>query len=121
MDYGIKDMKKFNPLKMIIIVALLAIASNALAKTHTVEQANKSFQINGKTVAKLNVQLGDKINFVNKDTVYHNIFSMSKITKFNFGAFGNGESKSYSFNTVGKSIVECAIHPRMILEVDVSK
>lgn len=114
-------MNKFNVLKIILLLGLLGLASNALAKTHTVEQANKSFQMHGKTVAKIAVQVGDKINFVNKDSVFHNIFSMSDITKFNFGAFGNGESKSYVFNKPGKSVIECAIHPRMVLEVDVSK
>lgn len=106
---------------MIPLLALFGFAGNAFANTHTVDQANKNFQMNGKTVAKLNVQVGDKITFVNKDTVFHNIFSMSDITKFNFGAFGNGESKSVVFEKAGKSVIECAIHPRMVLEVDISK
>jgi len=114
-------MNKINLLNMIVVMVLLGFISNVFAKTHTVEQANKSFQMNGKLVAKLNVQVGDKIDFVNKDTVFHNIFSMSEITKFNFGAFGNGESKTISLNKPGKSVIECAIHPRMVLEVDVTK
>jgi len=113
---NMKNIKKFNPF---LLVMFVMFANNVLAKSQTVDQANKSFQINGKVVEMINIDVGDKVTFVNKDTVFHNIFSMSDITKFNFGAFGNGESRSYVFNKAGKATVECAIHPRMVLEVNV--
>jgi len=108
-------------LKLCLVLPGLALSSNVLAKTHEVDQANRSFEINGKKVEIINIDVGDKIKFVNKDSVFHNIFSMSDISKFNFGAYGNGESKSVQFSTPGKSTVECAIHPRMVLEVNVAK
>ena len=110
-----------NKYLMTITIVLSLFGTSVFAKTHTVDQVDRSFKIKGNTVSAININVGDKIIFANKDSVFHNIFSMSDISKFNFGAFGNGESKSIVFSKAGKSTVECAIHPRMVLEVNVSK
>jgi len=114
-------MKKINTIKLPAIVLCILCAPASFAETHTIDQANRSFQMNGKVVANITIDEGDKIEFINKDSVFHNIFSLSDISKFNFGVLGNGESKSMVFNKAGKATIECAIHPRMVLEVDVEK
>jgi len=121
MDHGNQLMKKTTIMKMPALFLLICFASTATAESHSIDQANRMFQINGKLVENISIDVGDKIIFTNKDSVFHNIFSMSDISKFNFGIIGNGESKSMVFNKVGKATIECAIHPRMVLEVDVVK
>jgi len=110
-----------NRIKLGLALITLVFTGTALAKTHEVDQLDRSFKIDGEKVSVINIKVGDQITFLNKDTVFHNIFSMSDINKFNFGAYGKGGSKTVAFNRAGKGSVECAIHPRMVLEVNVEK
>jgi plastocyanin len=93
--------------------------NSAFAQDYVVTQKNKSFLFEGNKVQKIEVKRGDSIIFKNEDSVFHNIFSLSKIMTFDLGPFKAGESKNVIFNKVGKVKVECAIHPRMVIEVDV--
>lgn len=54
------------------------------------------------------------VDFQNHDTIYHNVFSKSKITPFDLGYAEHGESHSVTFDQTGLVKVYCDIHPQMI-------
>ena len=96
-------------------VALIVAGAAWAAQEHVVAQKNKSF-----SVKKLTVKVGDTVKFVNEDSFAHNIFSLSAAKSFDLGSFGNGGSKSVTFDKPGKVEVECAVHPDMRLDVEVT-
>jgi plastocyanin len=95
------------------------ITPTVYAKQYTVEQNNKTFLYNGSVTAHMSLNRGDEILFKNNDSVFHNIYSLSKIKTFNIGSYGNGESASILFDKAGTVKVKCAIHPRMMINVEV--
>ncbi|MGV6858489.1 MAG: plastocyanin/azurin family copper-binding protein [bacterium] len=99
-------------------LALLAIAAStsAMANEFEVAQENKAF-----TVDKLTVKVGDTVKFPNHDSVHHNVFSLSEIKTFDLGSYGKGESKSVVFDKPGTVEVECAIHPSMMMTIEVTE
>ena len=94
-----------------LIVAGAAWAS----QEHVVAQKTKAF-----SVKKLTVKVGDTVKFVNEDSFAHNVFSLSAAKSFDLGSFGNGGSKSVTFDKPGKVEVECAVHPDMRLDIEVA-
>ncbi|MBP8308410.1 MAG: methylamine utilization protein, partial [Burkholderiaceae bacterium] len=80
-----------------------------------VSNTNQAF-----SVQKLTIKAGDSMNFVNDDSFAHNVFSMSAENSFDLGSFGNGGAKSVTFDKPGKVEVECAVHPDMRLDVEVT-
>ena len=96
-------------------VALVVAGAAWAAQEHVVAQKNKSFSIK-----KLTVKVGDTVKFVNEDSFAHNVFSLSAAKSFDLGSFGNGGSKSVTFDKPGKVEVECAVHPDMRLDIEVT-
>jgi plastocyanin len=84
------------------------------SQEHVVTQKNKAF-----SSKKLTVKVGDTVKFVNEDSFAHNVFSLSAAKSFDLGSFGNGGSKSVTFDKAGKVEIECAVHPDMRLDVEV--
>lgn len=110
------------PLKVRRHAALLASALIVIAASsawavqeHVVAQKNKSF-----SVKKLTIKVGDSIKFVNEDSFAHNVFSLSAVKSFDLGSFGNGGSKTVTFDKPGKVEIECAVHPDMRMDVEVA-
>ncbi|MFZ2650182.1 MAG: plastocyanin/azurin family copper-binding protein [Burkholderiaceae bacterium] len=94
----------------------LAIAGAAwAAQEHVVSQKNKAF-----SAKKISVKVGDTVKFVNDDNFAHNVFSLSAAKSFDLGSFGSGGSKTVTFDKPGKVEVECAVHPDMRIDVDVT-
>lgn len=104
----------FNRTAALILIA--AVSTAAQAAEYTLAQKNKAF-----TQKELKIKVGDRVKFVNNDSVYHNVFSLSDTQTFDLGTYGPGESRSLKFGKPGKVIVECAIHKNMMMTVDVSK
>lgn len=105
-----------NPLISLTAMLLAALALPAQAgQEHVVSQKNKSF-----SVKKLTVKVGDSVKFVNDDNFAHNVFSLSPAKSFDLGSFGNGGFKSVVFDKPGKIEVECAVHPDMRLDIEVT-
>jgi plastocyanin len=65
--------------------------------------------------------LDDKISFINRDSVKHNVFSSSGGNSFDLGTYGRGKSSSVQFSKPGVVKVYCNIHPDMVAFVGVSK
>lgn len=61
----------------------------------------------------LPVVKGSTVEFPNADTVFHNVFSLSRASTFDLGRFPRGESKSVRFDAPGIVKVFCHIHSDM--------
>ncbi len=61
----------------------------------------------------LAIDAGTVVDFPNSDTTYHNVFSLSKIRKFDLGRYASGKSKSVRFDRPGVVRVFCDIHSHM--------
>jgi plastocyanin len=98
--------------------ACLGIAAACAAwagEEHLVTQKNKAFSIK-----KLTIKVGDTVKFVNEDSFAHNIFSLSAPKSFDLGSFGTGGTKTVTFDKPGKVEVECAVHPDMHMDIEVT-
>lgn len=100
---------------LLTAAGLVAAGLAWAAQEHIVTQKNKSF-----SVKKMTVKVGDTVKFVNEDSFAHNVFSLSAAKSFDLGSFGNGGSKSVTFDKPGKVEVECAVHPDMRLDIEVT-
>jgi plastocyanin len=103
-------------MKKIAFIVAIAFAGAAGAAEHSVEQKGKAF-----TVKSLKVKQGDAVEFKNADPFNHNVFSLSDPKTFDLGSFGQGGAKKVVFDKAGTVEVECAIHPEMKMNVEVSK
>lgn len=62
----------------------------------------------------LPILVGSTVDFLNSDTVKHNVFTPDRIAdSFNLGTYGPGGVRSYTFKRIGKVVVLCNIHPEM--------
>ena len=61
----------------------------------------------------LAVDAGAVVDFPNNDSTYHNVFSLSKIKKFDLGRYARGKSKSILFDRPGVVRIFCDIHSHM--------
>lgn len=63
------------------------------------------------------VQAGTAVDFLNGDTVAHNVFwpsiSGNKKLGHNLGTWPKGEKKSFKFDTPGVAALLCNVHPEM--------
>jgi plastocyanin len=61
----------------------------------------------------LAVRAGTVVDFPNNDTIYHNVFSLSKTRRFDLGRYAKGQSRSIRFDEPGIVRVFCDIHSHM--------
>ena len=95
---------------------LLATTPPAAAEDVTIIQRNKAF-----SVAEVSAKVGDRLRFVNADTVAHNLYSVTPGFEFEILAQAPGRSDAVGIRAPGALIVECAIHPGMKLRVNVAR
>ncbi|MDX2021658.1 MAG: carboxypeptidase regulatory-like domain-containing protein [Deltaproteobacteria bacterium] len=62
----------------------------------------------------LPVTLGSKVAFHNEDTIFHNVFSLSRPNDFDGGLYKDGASYSKTFTHAGAVQVLCNIHAQML-------
>ena len=103
------------------ILLVVFVALPAVAKEFVVSQKNTMFLFQDKPVQQIQVEVGDRIKFVNQDPFYHNIFSSSETMRFDLGVFHQGEARSMTFERQGEVKVECSIHPDMLLKINVKQ
>ena len=82
------------------------------AVDHTISQKGKVF-----SEKKLELSVGQTVNFINDDAVKHNI--IVKKLEFNGGIAEPGEETKVTFDQAGKFKVRCGIHPKMKMTVQV--
>lgn len=61
----------------------------------------------------LAVQVGDTVSFPNFDPFFHNVFSYSKVKRFDLGRYAQGETAEVVFEKPGVIQVFCEIHASM--------
>ena len=61
----------------------------------------------------LAVTVGTVVEFPNSDKTFHNVFSLSKVKRFDLGRYAAGRSKSVQFDRPGLVRVFCDIHSHM--------
>lgn len=110
-------MVKMKQLTASMALLISFTANSAFAQEYTIYQKNKTFMYEGNKVETIAVKTGDSIRFQNEDSVFHNIFSLSKLMPFDFGPYDKGKSKAITFDKPGTEVIECAIHPQMVIEV----
>jgi plastocyanin len=70
------------------------------------------------------VQQGATVDFLNSDTVSHNVawtlVTAEKRIPHNLGTWPKGEKRSYQFATPGVEMLTCYIHPEMLAYIVVS-
>lgn len=104
-----------------------ALATQAHAADHTVLQKDKIFALAdtkkevGSAPAEVKAKVGDSLTFVNDDTVAHNVFSTAEGHAFNLKIQKPGGRSSVTLDKEGNFEARCAIHPKMILRVTVTK
>ena len=99
-----------------LAAAVLASAGLAADSGFTVIQKNREF-----SVRELTVKVGDRVTFVNNDTVTHNVYSDTKGAEFEIELQPPGRTDSVRFSRPGVAEVKCAIHPTMTLRVEVKQ
>ena len=96
------------------LMFILAGSAAVDAETYEVGQKNKAF-----TESSMAIKVGDTVKFTNNDPFFHNVFSLSDAKFFDLGSYPQGESKDVTFEDAGTIDVECAIHPEMIMTIEV--
>ena len=81
----------------------------APAKGKVVSQRNKTF-----VPRVLAVPVGTKVDFRNEDTIFHNVFSLSKPNDFDTGLYKQGGSYAQVFKKPGAVQLLCNIHSTMV-------
>ena len=61
------------------------------------------------------------VSFPNSDKVAHNVFSLSRTKKFNFGSYKPGQSHKVTFDKPGIVELRCDVHAEMIAYILVMK
>jgi plastocyanin len=61
----------------------------------------------------LAVAVGTTVDFPNLDPIYHNVFSVSPVKRFDLGKYPKGQSKRVTFGKPGLVNVFCDIHSNM--------
>jgi plastocyanin len=63
------------------------------------------------------IKQGEKVRITNNDPVYHNVFSLSSVKKFDIGRRIQGESVDVAFEKAGIVQIFCDIHSHMNAEI----
>ncbi|WP_371397744.1 plastocyanin/azurin family copper-binding protein [Fretibacter rubidus] len=87
----------------------------AQSKTeHVISQKNRTY-----APGKIDIKTGESLKIVNDDIFLHHAFIDSEALEFDSGSMDEGEQAVVTFDTPGIYNVQCAIHPKMNLEVTV--
>lgn len=86
------------------------------AKTPSLDQKNLQFH-----PQVLPVMVGTKVEFPNRDNLFHNVFSYSQAKEFDLGRYPRDDSRSVTFDRPGVVRVYCDIHSHMSATILVLK
>jgi plastocyanin len=96
------------------VTTLIGVAHAVWAADLTIVQKDKRF-----STATIQIKAGDRVVFTNDDNVTHNVYSLTKGHEFEIKTQTPGKSDTVKFDRSGVVMVECAIHPKMRLQVNV--
>ncbi len=96
---------------VVSIAALPASVESTLAHDpsgKTLAQKDQAF-----SARVLPCVVGTTVDFPNMDPIYHNVFSVSPVKRFDLGKYPRGKSKQVRFTKAGLVPVFCDIHSNM--------
>ncbi|SHG70232.1 Plastocyanin [Hydrocarboniphaga daqingensis] len=99
-----------------LMVLVMASTGDADAEDHVVTQSNMSF-----SATDLTVKVGDTVSFSNRDSMAHNVYSLSDAKTFDLGSSAPNTSKKVTLDQPGVVDVECALHPSMRMKIKVTQ
>ena len=91
------------------IVYVETVNAPAKGATAAMKQEGKAFAPSTLVVVK-----GTKVDFPNRDAIFHNVFSVTPDNSFDLGSYRQGESKSVTMTKPGVVTVYCNMHPQMV-------
>jgi len=94
------------------LILLTLHSTLGFAGTYSISQEKKNF-----SQKEITINVGDTIEFPNKDPFFHNVYSLSAPKSFELGSYPPGMSRSVVFDKAGVVDVRCAIHQGMKLKV----
>jgi plastocyanin len=108
------ERNKDKPLKSFenAVVYLEGVETPAPAQAVVINQKNKKFEPRLLPVVK-----GQEVQFLNSDSLQHNVFSPHPEEPFDLGRYPKGETKSLRFNVLGQHKIYCDIHQQMIADI----
>lgn len=83
-------------------------SSAALAPVMVMDQKNQRF-----VPHVLPVRTGTEVRFLNSDSIYHNVFSLSATKSFDLGRYPTGSYRAVTFDKPGIVRIYCDIHTHM--------
>jgi hemoglobin len=83
-------------------------AKKRTPKQRVIEQRGKAFEPH-----VMAVPVGSTVSFPNFDTIYHNVFSLSKNKAFDLGMYKNGQTRDITFDKPGIVRLGCNLHASM--------
>jgi plastocyanin len=99
-----------------VLVGAVSLAAVALAAPdYLIIQKDRAF-----SVRTLTIRAGDRVVFTNADSITHNVYSVTPGLEFDLRSQAPGQSDTVTFAKQGTLVVECAIHPKMKLQVVVT-
>ncbi len=106
-----------SPANILVYLSKAPAASGEMSTTKlAMDQRNLEF-----IPHVLPILVGSTVQFPNNDKVDHNVFSMSRTKKFNFGSYKPGESHSVVFDKPGIVELRCDVHAEMAAYILVMK
>ncbi len=96
------------------LTILVFLTTFVFGADHIVDQKKKTF-----IPHFVKAKVGDNIVFKNSDPFAHNAYTDDETNEFDIGMQKPGEDIKVPIKGEGKFNVECAIHPNMLLEVEV--
>ena len=96
-------------------IPAVAYISGTVSGTQAARPANPTLAQQDTAFAPnvLIVPVGTTVQFPNRDSFFHNVFSYSSTERFDLGRYPRGESKSVEFDQPGVVKVYCEVHESM--------
>ena len=99
----------------LVVLVLSFVSAVAFSKEVVIVQKDKKFN-----VKSVEIEPGDILIFENQEkNITHNVLSLGPKNSFELKTQLPGTKSPVTFNDVGVTDVECAIHPGMMLHVTV--
>lgn len=97
------------PNPLLVVLKPVSGTPPKVERRPVIDQKDERFRPNA-----LVVQVGTTVDFLNSDSFYHNVFSLSAPRKFDLGRYRQGIAKSVTFDKPGLVKLFCDIHPSML-------
>jgi len=89
----------------------------AAADTSLIDQLHLRF-----APGVLGISAGSVVEFRNSDAILHNVFSPPRLgADFDLGTYPQNESRTHTFNSPGRYVILCHVHPEMAAWVVVAE